>query len=1356
MFDIDKIYIGSLNFNLKKSGDSWVNDESEFTREQNLQNELIRNYISILRDDNGVHIAHRSIDNDTDLLKDVLADIEEGREAQSEVMPYDFYCLRTHTRSKNDFLTGKTGIGPFALNNNSQVLTMLYGVTFKQNSLMDLLGHGSLANPTDDDGQSILSWISALINAHVDIAKDPYISRLNVNQMTYNLTNLLIRTGYGKNTFYFLTQPVMLKMAEKYRQAQGKFMQEEGKSSYQIMKEAKDTAALEFCGKGAIEQAKKLLYTEEKGKVTRGDRFVEICTAILENKDGRLRGYSKGKYDANKVSDKVFQALVYLVDKELERPSQQISNLVQYSKIDTKKQGKSVSEQLAYVKGIIDTFGDAELAHDILGYPMPKTREDYENIYTGDFEFDSIQRMYWDSFIGQKTHDAIRTFLNIMDGQVFEATSGFRAVVNNIADMLGKKDATSIQKISDAVAAKIKADAINRYAEENGIDIPSLVTGTNTIYDRLNRFKCLIHTDPRYSYLLDGNGEIRNPLLKLLISDKSWIYNHSLHLDSAEDKFGNLKFIRLFDALDLSSSKTDYVIQAWDDLLNDASHPEVQKFARDLCVYAFVTSGDQGGRTKLFQYVPNSFREESGYVDHIRQVLTELKDNDAPIHMMQAAFIDDVILNNADDFAFVPRVDISNKNWKEGDTKWTSVTYPNLISYLDKDGNKLQKQYTAKFPILVSVDPSTPIDAEDVKPFIKVKRSNDDGSQRSYTVLKLVGMSKSEKQGKVIPVYAKVNQRGYHIDGYDFYEYGSARVYDQEYYPSIDLVKRSLGATKENIERFEATYGKQYTTIVEALNNSSPLGPEYDPYDRWIGAPKQAKTYAPIEKETINIYAGTNENADLSNFAERPFYPTSASVKGNFRTVEGAFQAQKLSMIYNTKYDSPYHGEAGEILKKLENATGPEARAIGKTIQGLNTSEWDKSSYAEMKSLIRDSFKQNPKSMKRLVETGTAKLTHKQDKGKWGVDFPKILMELREEFAEELNFGKKSGLQAGQMYSADQIHEAYKNMPEYEQYKELAEMVFATAKQFNVKFEVISDPDDYRAGKNMKGDHVQYNIARLKSSTLLHEAIHVCTSYWIEQYDDAPQNVKEAFQELKVCYKIVKEEYAKSGEELPYGLTQFKEFVAELSNPNLVEIIKKVDTDLEEQGRKQSIIDRIVSAIFTLFNVNKQYDSIESTAKNALKQLITTVDKDLYGQHYEKYERLRDSEDADDNDNVGEEQLKKAQENVENGTYTDDDLITILRSKNVVHGKTPIANKGVLNERASRYEYSEVFDNSRAESRISDVLHNIGIFDRIVKVDAITAKVTLIENKFQFKELNSLLSGLYDAGKEMLETKCTR
>nr|DAF36295.1 MAG TPA: K Centromere-associated protein K [Bacteriophage sp.] len=44
-----------------------------------------------------------------------------------------------------------------------------------------------------------------MINAHVDIAKDPYITRLNVNPYTYNLVNLLLRVGLGEDTFYFTT-----------------------------------------------------------------------------------------------------------------------------------------------------------------------------------------------------------------------------------------------------------------------------------------------------------------------------------------------------------------------------------------------------------------------------------------------------------------------------------------------------------------------------------------------------------------------------------------------------------------------------------------------------------------------------------------------------------------------------------------------------------------------------------------------------------------------------------------------------------------------------------------------------------------------------------------------------------------------------------------------------------------------------------------------------------------------------------------------------------------------------------------------------------------------------------------------
>ena len=150
---------------------------------------------------------------------------------------------------------------------------------------------------------------------------------------------------------------------------------------------------------------------------------------------------------------------------------------------------------------------------------------------------------------------------------------------------------------------------------------------------------------------------------------------------------------------------------------------------------------------------------------------------------------------------------------------------------------------------------------------------------------------------------------------------------------------------------------------------------------------------------TIDIFAGDNKNTILSNFAERPLYPGTEIVKGDFKTVEGAFQAQKLA--YNTKYKTPYHGEAGEIREKLLNADGLTARNIGRSIQGLDVANWNKVSSNIMKGLIYDSFKWNEEAKKALLSTGDAILTHKKGTGKWKTEFPKLLMEVREKLRNE-------------------------------------------------------------------------------------------------------------------------------------------------------------------------------------------------------------------------------------------------------------------------------------------------------------------------------------------------------------------
>ena len=101
----------------------------------------------------------------------------------------------------------------------------------------------------------------------------------------------------------------------------------------------------------------------------------------------------------------------------------------------------------------------------------------------------------------------------------------------------------------------------------------------------------------------------------------------------------------------------------------------------------------------------------------------------------------------------------------------------------------------------------------------------------------------------------------------------------------------------------------------------------------------------------INIYAGTNENAELSNFANRP-YTNELGVE--FRNVEAAFQYAKTNWAggdNNPNNDS--------IRMELQTATGAQAKALGRKIKGLDVKAWDQNSEAIMKSIIKDSFEQN-------------------------------------------------------------------------------------------------------------------------------------------------------------------------------------------------------------------------------------------------------------------------------------------------------------------------------------------------------------------------------------------------------------
>jgi predicted NAD-dependent protein-ADP-ribosyltransferase YbiA (DUF1768 family) len=154
---------------------------------------------------------------------------------------------------------------------------------------------------------------------------------------------------------------------------------------------------------------------------------------------------------------------------------------------------------------------------------------------------------------------------------------------------------------------------------------------------------------------------------------------------------------------------------------------------------------------------------------------------------------------------------------------------------------------------------------------------------------------------------------------------------------------------------------------------------------------------AGVSSEKINIYAGTGENAELSNFAIRPF------VIGvdEYRSVEQYFQYQKWNYL-REDVDKDVFDRNAKIADAIMRTTdGGMLRSFGKKFLALDTKSWDENASKEMKIALKASFEQNPEALQKLIATGNATLTHTQDKGKWGKEFPRLLMEVREELRPE-------------------------------------------------------------------------------------------------------------------------------------------------------------------------------------------------------------------------------------------------------------------------------------------------------------------------------------------------------------------
>jgi len=183
-------------------------------------NRLLLNYIDIIRDTRNYANAHASIDVLTNKIHDeVLPYVRKSNKQYAEGM----YELSPAYQSlkKQEFSTGKDGIGPFALNITNLSLTQFTHLCMYYGKEVADYKFGDLDAIQGEDRNYIADWLSAMVNAHVDVAKDPYVFALNVNKLTYSHANFLIRAGKGLSTFTFLAQPILKQYAARVNNGGG-------------------------------------------------------------------------------------------------------------------------------------------------------------------------------------------------------------------------------------------------------------------------------------------------------------------------------------------------------------------------------------------------------------------------------------------------------------------------------------------------------------------------------------------------------------------------------------------------------------------------------------------------------------------------------------------------------------------------------------------------------------------------------------------------------------------------------------------------------------------------------------------------------------------------------------------------------------------------------------------------------------------------------------------------------------------------------------------------------------------------------------------------------------------------------
>lgn len=782
-FDVDKLYLATYTY---KDGKIVSSDEKS---EQSYVNKLLDNYSLVLTDFTNIAETRASIDTLTKILQKQILPIVQPKNTV-EVNPMYELAPSFQLSRKTEYTGGKAGIAPFALNSTNHALTQFTHLCINYSNA-NRYNLGQLDQVYGEDDQRIMDWLSALINAHVDVAKDPYIMALNVNSITYNMTSLLIRGGKGENTFYFLAQPALRRFTKEMLESKGIIGAEKGITERDKLK----SIAKEYMT--SLREAIVSLDDSDSNKAKYAQYYNSLAS---EYSLPSIEGYDAVEVNYNDVFDKkvasealkkpkevngLYQQVISIrAYQDLSSDTEVLSNLVQLSQIDTKKFGNTLPLQLNFKRRLnryIDNYQSRFYINGADNIEKP------------------INYYLSSTFLKQKLDAGINTPRILLSGQVIEATKGYKTIFNAACDFFlgNSSDKNTVAELSKILTTSLRTKAVVNAVEDFNISdkkFLNMLRGPKSIAKRLTQIK----NDLRKRNDLPAiafNGHIKNELLNYLQEYAS---------DGTNQKYDRI--VTADNALTNTATYENRLLSAYQDLL-DCEDEGIRKFANRLGVYAYLTSFDNRSTDSFFDVITTAWKKQKGYSDAIKAAI-EILNNDKLVGMDYFGFNSENMQNN---------------NFTELFTEIARNAYRN-----DKIVKPYQlSNYDNKYGTLVQIKPdSKPMPAvfsswRANQPFIKIQLNpNDINSYILYQ--KVATVYQTDENGDPVKntkqsVYKIIPALGTKDDRKVYYEY-QKQSGEQSAFEENALPKEAIwnnGQIEQLVQKFfEPMTNKNHTTLV--------------------------------------------------------------------------------------------------------------------------------------------------------------------------------------------------------------------------------------------------------------------------------------------------------------------------------------------------------------------------------------------------------------------------------------------------------------------------------------------------------------------------------------------------------------